>query len=104
MTKTRCKFMVAEVTECQPIQRHEPEYDDGGKIVGYKVVGASRRQRVKLSAEYDQSNPEDQRFQTATPTGRLEMEIDNPARIDFFKPGESYYIDLVRCDDDAAAA
>ena len=32
------------------------------------------------------------------------MEIDNPARIDFFKPGESYYIDLVRCDDEAAAA
>ena len=100
MTKTRCKFMVAEVTERQPHPRYEPKADGSG----YELVSLDRRQRVKLHAEYDQSNPEDQRFQTATPTGHLEMEIDNPARIDFFKPGESYYIDLVRCDDDQNTA
>ncbi|MGE4190716.1 MAG: hypothetical protein AB7G12_12570 [Thermoanaerobaculia bacterium] len=45
--------------------------------------------------EYDHSIPEDQRFQIATPTGRLEQHVDNPAALAQFELGKSYYFDAV---------
>ena len=87
--KTRYKFTVTEVAECQPWANWEKGKD--GKVVN---VGEVRRQKVKLNADYDSDTPEDQRFQKATPTGSMSLTIDNPAMIDAFKPGESYYVDL----------
>ena len=49
---------------------------------------------IYFHAEYDTAIPEDQRFQKATPTGEIKMQIDNPAALEFFKPGNAYYVDF----------
>ena len=49
---------------------------------------------VKFQAQYDQSIPEDQRFQQATPSGHAEMQIDNPAALGQFQLGKQYYVDF----------
>lgn len=49
---------------------------------------------LKFHTEYDQSIPEDQRFQKATPTGTIEIQIDNPAAVAQFELGKSYYVDF----------
>lgn len=43
---------------------------------------------------YDQSIPEDQRYSEATPSGRLEMLVNNPAALEKFKLGRYYYLDF----------
>jgi hypothetical protein len=49
---------------------------------------------LKFSAVYDTSIPEDQRFQKATPSGSAEFTIDNPAALEQFVLGDSYYVDF----------
>ena len=41
---------------------------------------------------YDNTIPEDQRFQEATPTGSCEMQIDNPSALAAFELGKDYYL------------
>jgi hypothetical protein len=43
---------------------------------------------------YDTSIPEDQRFQQATPSGSFEQLVDNPAALEQFELGKSYYVDF----------
>lgn len=43
---------------------------------------------------YDSSIPEDQRFQKATPSGCIKMQVDNPAALEQFEVGKSYYVDF----------
>ncbi len=50
---------------------------------------------IRLSACYDQSTPEDQRFCEATPSGHLEMLIDNPAVLSMLELGQYFYIALI---------
>lgn len=66
----RCKFQLAEITS---------------------TMGTAKR--LKFSAVYDQTIPEDQRFQKATPWGQFEMVVDNPAALEQFVLGKSYYFD-----------
>lgn len=49
---------------------------------------------LKFNAQYDQSIPEDQRYCKATPSGTIEMQVDNPAALEQFKLGEYYYLDF----------
>lgn len=49
---------------------------------------------LKFSAQYDPDIPEDQRFQKATPTASIEIQIDNPAAVDKFELGQDYYVDF----------
>lgn len=49
---------------------------------------------LKFYTSYDQTIPEDQRFMKATPSGTIEMLVDNPAALEQFKIGESYYVDF----------
>jgi hypothetical protein len=67
----RAKFTVTEVTHMQ---------------------GTSKR--LKFTAQYDSSIPEDQRFQKATPWGQFEMVVDNPAALEQFELGKAYYLDF----------
>lgn len=48
-----------------------------------------------LNAVYADGEPENQSFNTATPSGSVEIGIDKdaPAK-DFLKPGKSYYLDF----------
>jgi hypothetical protein len=55
---------------------------------------SSTSKTLKFQAQYDQSIPEDQRFQKATPSGSFEMQVDNPAAIEQFELGKAYYLDL----------
>lgn len=56
-------------------------------------------QEVKLSAIQSDDNPENQSFNTATPSGELSMMIDNPAAKGFFKPHSAYYLDFTPAED-----
>lgn len=49
---------------------------------------------LKFSTQYDATIPEDQRFQKATPSGSIEMQVDNPAALEQFALGKSYYVDF----------
>ena len=50
--------------------------------------------KVILEPRYDDSIPEDRRFCAATPSGKIEMVIDNPAALEQFKPGTVFYVDF----------
>jgi hypothetical protein len=52
----------------------------------------------KLAPMYDTSIEEDRRYSKATPSGSLEMQINNPPAAAFFELGKSYYIDFTKAD------
>lgn len=55
-----------------------------------------------FQAQYDPTIEEDRRFSRATPTGKLEIYVDNPAVT--FEKGRAYYLDLTPADDPAPNA
>lgn len=74
---TRCLFYVGDVLL---------RVDADGKIAG---------QVVKLNAAYDPDpNSPNHAFWKATPTGSMELQINNPDIVGFFKTGKKYWIDL----------
>lgn len=58
-------------------------------------AGSKGPKEIKLTAQYDQSIPEDQRFQDATPSGELRMVVNNPAALEQLQLGRDFYLDLV---------
>lgn len=64
----------------------------------FKVVSITQHEyfgkTIKLSAQYDQSIPEDRRYAQATPSGELTMFVNNPPAADAFKPGQYVYLDF----------
>lgn len=51
--------------------------------------------KVKLSAVYGGSNnAEDNSYAKATPSGSLELQIDNPNARGVIKPGMIFYVDM----------
>jgi hypothetical protein len=71
MEKIRSKFTVTSVEE----------FSYGGK-------------RAKLNAQYS-NTPEDNQFAKATPSGQIEITVDNPLTKDYLKPGKSFYVDFI---------
>ena len=59
-------------------------------------VGAASVEEVKmvLEPQYDQKLAEDVSFQKATPSGRMEMRIDNPTAIERMPIGKVFYVDF----------
>jgi hypothetical protein len=51
---------------------------------------------LRFDAIYSPDIPEDQRYAKATPTGTLEMRVDNPSAQ--FTVGAFYYLDFVPVD------
>jgi hypothetical protein len=49
---------------------------------------------IELEPRYSKAVPEDQRFSEATPSGKLEMYVNNPKVIEFLTPGKVCYIDI----------
>lgn len=68
----RAKMVLTEITEFS--------WGEGRKFV--------------WTAQYDQSIAEDQRFAKATPSGRFEMQVDNPVAAEQFQKGKAYYVDF----------
>ncbi|CAJ8171666.1 hypothetical protein ISF62_18295 [Burkholderia pseudomallei] len=54
--------------------------------------------KAVFNCEYDNTIEEDRRFQKATPTGMLELQIDNPAAIEQLVIGKAYYFDMTPAD------
>ncbi|SHI68814.1 hypothetical protein [Streptomyces sp. 3214.6] len=50
----------------------------------------------EFMAQYDPETPEDQRYAKATPSGSLQIQVDNPAVV--FEPGKAYYLDFTEAD------
>lgn len=49
---------------------------------------------VVLEPRYDSTIEEDRRFAQATPSGRLEMFVDNPKALDHLAVGSVHYLDF----------
>lgn len=49
---------------------------------------------IRFTAVCNDGTPENQRFHRYTPSGSLEMTVDNPAASEFFVLGEAYYLDF----------
>ncbi|HEV7520133.1 MAG TPA: hypothetical protein VGP89_03475 [Candidatus Angelobacter sp.] len=49
---------------------------------------------IKLRPQYDTATPEDNRFSTATPSGELWMQVDNPSAVAALEQGKFFYIDI----------
>ena len=52
------------------------------------------RKTLRFETRYDDSIPEDLRFEQATPSGHVELDIDNPLALEQFVLGEDYYVDF----------
>ena len=55
---------------------------------------ASGATTVRLSPCYDMSIPEDQRFNKATPSGSMQLYIDNPSAVEALELGKYFYVDF----------
>ena len=53
---------------------------------------------IKFNTQYDDTIPEDQRFQKATPWGSIEMQIDNPRALELFEVGKNYYATFTKAE------
>lgn len=49
---------------------------------------------LRFQCQYDTTIPEDQRFFDATPTGHIEINVNNPVALENFKLGQAYYADF----------
>lgn len=67
-----------------------------------EVLVTTYSESVKLSPVCGGvTSAEDNSFAKATPGGKLELTVDNPAVKGFFKPGRRYYVDIVECPEEA---
>ena len=53
--------------------------------------------QVLFQCYYDDTIPEDMRFQKATPSGEARFTIDNPEVIKQLVIGKTYYFDITEC-------
>lgn len=54
----------------------------------------------RFMAVYDLNVPEDQRYAQATPSGTLQIQVDNPAVS--FEPGKDYYLDFTPVEEETS--
>jgi hypothetical protein len=71
----RAKFKVTEIIERQ-------------FTPGYKQTS------IVLTPQYDSKIAEDVSFSKATPSGRIEMQIDNPDALAALPIGDEFYVDF----------
>ncbi len=66
----------------------------------FKVVSVTRHAdstgaaTIRLEPRYDENIPEDQRFAQATPTGHIEMWVNNLPAIEQLGLGDLFYVDF----------
>ncbi len=80
MSTVRAKFAVTQIIKTVVA----PNYPEQVKIV--------------LEPRYDQKVAEDVSFCKATPSGRMEMTIDNPIAIERMPIGQQFYVDFTPVD------
>lgn len=63
------------------------------KFTCHKIEVDTYGKTVHLGVVYDEKlNTENGRFTKATPSGKIEMRVDNPEAAVQFEPGKSYYV------------
>ena len=60
----------------------------------YAEPGPTASRKVTLWAQHDDGQPENTRYAKATPSGTIEMTIDNPPAAEVFTPGKVFYVDF----------
>lgn len=50
--------------------------------------------KLHFNAVCQDETEENRRFQKYTPSGELNISIDNPSAVEYFKIGKSYYLDF----------
>lgn len=91
---TRAKF------RCTTVEQASNQPTEIKRYVGAneEQVYRSWPRTFRFQALYDPATPEDQRYALSTPSGSLQMLVDNPAVT--FEPGKAYYLDITPVDDD----
>lgn len=89
-------WMPAElVTAARAAQPGGPMVRAKFQVITHEVsVHDGKPTKVVLEPRYDDTIPEDQRFAQATPWGRIEMGIDNPAAVEKLPVGKTFYVDF----------
>lgn len=64
------------------------------KLVSITTLADHPAKKLEFYAQYDPSIPEDLRYAKHTPSGRVEMQVDNPAALAAFEIGHFYYLDF----------
>jgi hypothetical protein len=67
-------------------------------IIDTQITPTYSQKKIVLEPQYDQKIAEDVSFQKATPTGRMEMQIDNPVAIERMPIGQVFYVDFTPVD------
>lgn len=60
--------------------------------------GTDRAMKAEFRTQYDSTLPEDIAFNKFTPSGNIEMLIDNPKVMEQLVIGKSYYLDFTPID------
>lgn len=53
-----------------------------------------KQKSIVMTPEYDAKIAEDVSFSKATPSGKIEMQIDNPVAIEALEVGKYFYVDF----------
>lgn len=64
------------------------------KVTCEGIEGNAVTFRTVYEGDAAKSDTENARFTQATPWGEIKLGIDNPAAIEQFAPGKSYYVDF----------
>jgi hypothetical protein len=65
------------------------------KLTSRKQFADFTAETLTFSVSYDKANcPEDLHFAKFTPTGSIEMYVDNPVVLEKLKLGQTYYVDF----------
>ncbi|MFM9595768.1 hypothetical protein ACKI1J_24090 [Streptomyces scabiei] len=83
--KFRCTTVEQSTSAPVEVKRYAPA---GEEPTTYQTWPRTFR----FMAAYDLSVPEDERYALATPSGTLQIQVDNPAVS--FEPGKDYYLDF----------
>jgi hypothetical protein len=59
---------------------------------------SERVAEIRLFPVYDDGNPENATWSKYTPSGDVRLVVTNPAAIDAFEPGKSYFVDFTLAD------
>lgn len=66
---------------------------------GYDNYDPCKCYTVRMSPVYGGVKGENQKFWSATPSGKLEMQVMNQPAAEMFEPGKSYYLDFTPAPD-----
>lgn len=64
------------------------------QVIDTQFASTYSQKKIVLEPQYDQAIAEDVSFSKATPTGRIEMQIDNETAIAAMPIGQVFYVDF----------